>query len=228
MKKIKVAVILCMVIIMFETHFSVNAATVGLIGVTDTGHDHTGYFEDINEDLNEMGYSDIQISTYIDPEKSTVLDVLDSCEIVVTRSHGDRYLNDNGDAIGNYIVLPSECLYNSDIEDMKEDLSNAKLVVYGGCYTAAGGVSLGTERNLVVATENRGAATAVGFTKSINCTGANTWVGYLFKNLASGKNIDISVNDAVKSTKNKHFILDLQGVLNIDSCLYRGVWDYTW
>ena len=175
-----------------------------------------------------MGYSDSTISAFINPGKTEVMNFLNTCEIVVTRSHGNCFKDADGNVIGNFIALQSENIYNSDIEDLAaESLDNLILAIYVGCYTAAGDIFEGTERNLVVATEDRGAATAVGFTDSILCVGANAWVKFFFKNLANGENIDVALNNAVESTENKYWYYEVADTLNIDSCRYRGVWNYT-
>ncbi len=228
MKKVKVGLVIGLIISLLAGNVHAYAAEVGLIGVTDDGHDHTSYFTEINQDLNTMGYADSTITSCTNPSKAIVMNLLDTCEIVVTRSHGARFLDEDGNVTGNCIALQSEYIYDSDIDDLTEEsLDNLILAVYLGCYTAAGGISDGTEKNLVVATEINGAATVVGFEGSILCTGANSWVEYFFENLADGDNIDVALNSAVTSTENRHWIYEAAGSLNIDSCRYRGVWDYT-
>lgn len=225
--KFKIIAFLSLCFVFFpETLLTAYGATVGLIGVTSSSHDHTSYYDDIESYLNTMGYSDI--SCYTNPSHASVMSVLDTCEIIVTRSHGGAFTDSSGNYIGNYICLQNENVYNSDIEDLNANkLSNAKLIVYGGCLTAAGGISQGTERNLVVASEAKGAATVVGFMEEVACTGVNTWVKYFFQYLSQGYNIDSALNQAKTDTASHHWILESLGELNIDSCVYRGVWNAT-
>ncbi len=202
------------------------AASVYLIGISDTGHDHMSCFDDITQYLKTMGYSSIYKRE--DSKYANVKSMLDAGEIIVTRSHGGAFKDSSGNYIGSFIVLPDRNLCNSDIEELKDgSLSNAKLIVYGGCLTAAGGVDSANIRNLVVASEVKGASTVVGFTEEVNCKGANTWVKFFFEHLSKGDNIDTALNEAKKETKKKHNILQALGSLHIDSCMYRGAWDTT-
>ncbi|MDE7211911.1 MAG: hypothetical protein K2O03_10800 [Lachnospiraceae bacterium] len=198
------------------------AASVYLIGISDTGHDHMSCFDDIASYLKTMGYSSIYKRE--DSKYANVKSMLDAGEIIVTRSHGGAFKDSSGNYIGNWIVLPDKNLYNSDIEDLKDgSLSNAKLIVYGGCLTAAGGTNSTSIRNLVVASEVKGASTVVGFTKEVSCVGVNFWVKKFFQYLSEGYNIDKALNQAKVDTQN-----EFSGVnTNIDSCMYRGEWSTT-
>lgn len=229
MRKIKIGLALGLIISLLSQNVYAYASEVGLVGVTVDGHDHTTYYASINEYLNTMGYADSTISLNTDPGRATILNLLDTCEIVVTRSHGGYSIAEDGSLFNCHLVLQNGAkLYYSDIETFPAtSLSNLILAVYIGCRTALGGISLGTEDNLVVATSNQGARTAVGFTEAIDCNGANSWVDFFFENLANGDNIDVALNSAVEATQNKHWILEARDDLNIDSCRYRGEWNYT-
>lgn len=210
MRKIKIGIVLGLVISLLSQNVYAYASEVGLVGVTADGHDHTSYYASINEYLNTMGYADSTISLNTNPGRATILNLLDTCEIVVTRSHGGYEISADGSRINCHLVLQNDAkVYYSDIEALPSgSLNNLILAVYIGCITAMGGVSLGTEDNLVVATSNQGARTAVGFTGTINCNGANSWVDFFFENLANGDNIDVALNSAVEATQNKHWILE--------------------
>lgn len=227
MKKFILVILLCFFSIV-EPTANAMAGTVELVGIEDEGHDHTGFYSDINQYLKDMGYSDNQIIQGTNITPAQFLDAIIQREIIVTRSHGGKFEDKNGNPIGNFICLSGGNVYNSDIEDLASNsLSNASLVVYVGCYTAIGGVGSSNIRNLVVATTERGAATAVGFTKIIYCDEANTWVKYCFYYLSKGDNVDRAVNKAVTATKKHHYLLNEMGQLGIDSMLYRGAWDTT-
>ncbi len=201
-----------------------EAGSVELTAVTDEWHDHSSVYDEIDSYLNKMGYLDSQIvkSTNLTPER--FMTRLPNRDIVVTRSHGGCFLDDAGNSIGNYIVLNNGSVYNSDIEDLDAGkLSEVKLVAYVGCYTAAGGVYSKDTKNLVVASTEKGAKVAVGFSETIYCNTANTWTKYFFKYLSEGKNIDEATNNAVTKAENKHPFLKK----GIDSMLYRGAWSYT-
>lgn len=227
MKKGIISLLLCAAVLV-STSVTAYAGNANLIGVTDDGHDHTSYYSDISSYLNKMGYSSSQIITRTDPTKTAAMNLLKTGDIFVSRSHGGAFQDSNGDYIGSFILLKSGGIYNSDIEELSNNaLSNAKLIMYVGCHTAAGGVWDASQRNLVVVSTNKGAKVAVGFTESINCKGANTWTGYAFKHLSNGENVDRALNKAVADTKEKHWILEGAGSLKIDSMLYRGEWNLT-
>lgn len=201
-----------------------EASLVELTSVEDEGHDHSSVYEEIDNYLNKIGYSNSQILKTSSLTPKNFITCLPDRDIVVTRSHGGCFLDDTGNSIGNYIVLNNGNVYNSDIEDLEAGaLSEVKLIAYVGCYTAVGGVSNENTRNLVVASTEKGAKVAVGFSETIYCNTANTWTKYFFKYLAEGKNIDKATNNAVTKAENKHPFLKK----GIDSMLYRGAWDYT-
>ncbi len=221
-------VLLAGLMFMASMNTCVYAASVYLVGISDTGHDHMSCYDTITPYLEKMGYSSAEIYKREDSVLADVMLMLDVGEIIVTRSHGGAFTDSSGNYIGNFICLSDKNLCNSDIEDLVNgSLSNAKLIVYGGCLTAAGGVSSTSIRNLTVASEVKGASTVVGFTEEVNCAGANTWVKFFFQHLSEGDNIDESLNEAKKETQKKHFILQALGELGIDSCMYRGVWNTT-
>lgn len=150
--------------------------------------------------------------------------MLDAGEIIVTRSHGDAFQNPYGNYVGNCIILPDRNLYNSDIEKLKSNsLSNARLIVYGGCLTAAGGVSSASIKNLTVTSEVKGASTVVGFTEKVSCNGVNFWLKKFFEYLSEGDNIDTALNQAKSDTEDKYPDVNT----HISSCMYRGVWSAT-
>ncbi len=217
-------------VLMVGLLFSVSMGTVAyagsvyLIGISDDGHDHMSCYDTITPYLESMGYSSGEIYKRKDSKYANVIAMLKVGEIIVTRSHGGAYQDSADNYIGNWIVLSDKNLYNSDIEDLADNsLSKAKLIVYGGCLTAAGGISSAGIRNLTVASEVKGAATVVGFTKEISCVGANYWVGKFFEYLSKGYNIDRALNQAKQDT-----VSEFSGVnTNIDSCMYRGEWSTT-
>lgn len=201
-----------------------EARLVELTSVKDEGHDHSSVYDEIDGYLNKMGYLNSQIIKTTSLTPKNFITRLPDRDIVVTRSHGGCYLDDSGNAIGNYIVLNGGSVYNSDIEGLDDgSLSEVKLVAYVGCHTAAGGVYSKDTKNLVVASTEKGAKVAVGFSETIYCNTANTWTKYFFKYLSEGKNIDEATNNAVTKAENKHPFLKK----GIDSMLYRGAWNYT-
>jgi len=200
---------------------------VALVGIESTGHDHTSFYSDISGYLNTMGYNNSDIQQGTNMTRNTFLNIMDEREIIVIRSHGNRYLDNSGNVIGTYMSLNSGGIYNSDFEDLDDNLTNAKLFVFCGCYTAAGGVWDTTMRNIVVQSNLKGVRVAVGFSDTIYCDGANTWTKWFFKYLADGENIDTAANNAVSETESHHWIMNLLGELNIDSMLYRGEWNMT-
>ncbi len=225
---VKKLLILALTFFVLTPAVTAEAYSVELVGIEDSGHDHTSVYDTIDDYLNSMGYANADINKSTNITSSTLLSRLSRREIIVTRSHGGRFLDSAGNTTGNYLVLNGGNMYNSDIEAFSSNkLADTVLVVYVGCYTASGGVSSSSARNLVVASTEKGATTAVGFEDSIACAGANTWTDYFFWYLSLGKNIDRAANDAVSATRAIHRELEDQGNLGISSMRYRGEWNYT-
>ena len=219
-----VTVVLLSSIIM---EYKVQAAyKVTLVGIQETGHDHTSYYSNINNSLNDIGYNDSEIQEYTDISRNAFLDLMDDREIIVIRSHGGYATDSLGNIDYTYMTLGTNGIFSNDFENLSSNISNAKIFIFGGCYTAIGGPSDSTVRNLIVQSNLKGVRVAIGFQDSILCVGANTWTSIFFLYLAGGSNVDQAATAAVQLTKLNHWSLINSG-LNIDSMRYRGDWYMT-
>ena len=166
------------------------------VGIPDTGHDHSSALENIDDILINSGYSNVtdlyNECTHTDIEYYLNEDIYN---VFISRSHGNIVLS-NGNEIATCIVLSRSDSSEQHLFESRDiystfDLSNLKLAMFIGCYTAYD-VSDGT--NLPEAAVNAGAKTAVGFSDSINCQKANQWTIRLFEYLDEGYNLQAALN----------------------------------
>lgn len=197
-----------------------------LIGIQDTGHDHTSYYSAVGSHLTLMGYNTSEIQESTDISRSSFLDIMDEREIIVIRSHGGYSVDGSGNLTSTWMPLGTSAIISSDFENLPSNLTNAKIFVFGGCNTAKGGPSDSTVRNLIVQANNKGVRVAIGFQTEVYCEGVNTWTKYFFWLLTGPSNVDQAAVGAVSHTNLVHWNMIDNG-LNIDSMRYRGEWYMT-
>ena len=155
-----------------------------LIGVTNSGHDHSSALNSIKSTITGCNYSNAILYTGAFT-KSSLIGYLDenSNNLFVSRSHGGTT------ATGTFIQLfdteAGDCLYSTDLTS-SYDLSNMKLIMYVACSTGFGGES---GSNLPSVSVLRGAGTAVGFAGTINCSKANSWTIAVFNYISNGTSL---------------------------------------
>lgn len=182
-----------------ESQFTlvVNPKAIAL-GIPDINHDHQSAFNVIDDIIIEAGYSDVtkEIGEYMDIE---ALDFLDDNEydLFISRSHGD-IITSGSKEIATAILLTSsssENLYYLDSRYLPlYDLTNMKMILFVGCYTAA---DIGDGKNLPEAAIEAGAKTAIGFDSSIVCSEANNWTITLFEYLDDGLSLQAAINQMI-------------------------------
>lgn len=163
-----------------------------LMGISNSGHDHSSALTDIQSKITDRGYSSAHtyFGSYSIASVNNFLNT-DCNNIFVSRSHG-AVTTSSGRQIGTSILLndsDSSIRYRSTESINNLELSNMKLVMFIACQTGAGGEN---GLNLPSVAVARGAATAIGFSESINCERANSWTREFFKLMKAG----LSVRDA--------------------------------
>lgn len=81
-----------------------------------------------------------------------------------------------------------------------EALSNATLIIYGGCLT--GLTASDGSGNLITATKQKGAHCVIGWNPETSATGAFVWYDKFFESCAAGKNLQNALDDADNYLKN--------------------------
>lgn len=175
-----------------------NGASAILLGVTNSGHDHTSCLTTIQSDIANCAYTSISKKTG-SFTTATVRNYLDSNNnsLFVSRSHGVKspapqtytglWLND---------TTPEVYLFNTDLPTSL-NLSNLQLAMFIGCYTGAGG---STATNLPSTVVARGAETAVGFSQSIMCPKANQWTIAFFNLMNNGYTVQAACETLAAQT----------------------------
>lgn len=126
-------------------------------------HDRSSFFDDTASDLSAIGYTN-PITT---ADGMTLYDlkfVMSKSKIILLRTHGSRHTVTTND--------------NPLRDSYLCDLDNTELVIYGACSTAEGGQS---GDNLVTATVEKGARTAIGFMYTVEYDSCNQWRSWFFE-----------------------------------------------
>lgn len=132
MKKLVSVLIIVVLLNSIMSEYKVHAAyKVTLIGIQETGHDHTSYYSNINNSLNTMGYVDSEIQEYTDISRNSFLDLMDEREIIVIRSHGGYVTDSLGNIDNTYMTLGTSGIFSSDFENLTSNISNAKIFIFG-------------------------------------------------------------------------------------------------
>ena len=145
-----------------------------LIGVPETGHDHSSCLTTSSTYLSNYGYPTTIYTNTSALTKYGVISLLSNSgtKVFASRSHGGYTAN------STYIELPSTNLYSTDLSGY--DLSNLYVALFIGCWTGYGGVG---GNNLPSAAVAQGADCSVGFSQSIGCAKANEWTVQCFYDL---------------------------------------------
>lgn len=153
-----------------------------LVGVSNSGHDHSSALYNIVSNISACGYSESTVNTgaFSISNIDTYLLDTDTNNIFVSRSHGG-ITTSGGTQIGTFLLLnddeSSPVRYRSYESISTLDLTNMKLIMFIACNTAAGGEG---GWNLPSVAVTQGATTSVGFEESIGCSTANNWAQDFF------------------------------------------------
>ena len=149
----------------------------GMLGITQEGVDRTSFM-----DLPvPTGYTK---SRNINLNHQQTLSLMQDSRIFIGRSHGNA----------TTFVCYNGNLTKDTMQALQPgELNNLKLVVYGACATAQGGLQ---GDNLVNATYEAGAQAVIGFTDRVGAEGCNGWVKALITSLNSGNTIHDAMDDA--------------------------------
>lgn len=149
----------------------------GLVGITDTGHDHTSF-------MNNNVPSNYTKSKNTNTSPQNTLNVLRSSRAFISRSHGYK----------EGICCSGGNMTRTDMLALPPGaLSHMQLVYYGACKTGEGGASA---ENLVNATFDRGARTVIGFTVIVDCNSCNTWTKAFMTNISNGYTVTYAMKMA--------------------------------
>lgn len=152
-----------------------------LVGVTNTGHDHSSALYNSRTYLLNCGYSAANVYTgaFTNAQIDSYLDT-DTNNVFVSRSHGSFNVNAAGTVTETMIFLgdgEGAAIYSSSGSINNLELSNMKLVMFIACHTGYGGEGAA---NLPTVAVEQGAETAVGFMEDIDCAVANDWTEAFF------------------------------------------------
>ena len=148
-----------------------------LVGITDSGHDHTSFF-------NNSVPSGYTKSTYTDISSAETIVKMQTSRVFISRSHGSQHS----------ITCTGGSLTSTHISALPDNsLSHVKLVYYGACSTGSGGI---TADNLVNTTYSKGAQIVIGFKNSVSCTACNAWTQAFMEQLGAGRTVSASVKAA--------------------------------
>ena len=171
-----------------------------LVGVTNTGHDHSSALSDSRTYLLNCGYSAANVYTgaFTNAQLDSYLDT-DTNNVFVSRSHGSSNVNAAGTVTETMIFLgdgEGAAIYRSSGSINNLELSNMNLVMFIACYTADGGEGAA---NLPTAAVEQGAETAVGFTGTVDCAAANDWTEAFFALMDEGVTVDEACKELARN-----------------------------
>ncbi len=177
-------------VITFDVLLNPTAVTFGVID-SDSSHDHTTALSNIQEYLEDIGYTSITNNTgdFTTTEITWALRNSNTNNIFAFRGHGGALYNYDEEVEFTYIVLNSpeneyDMIYYRSIDSITMvSLSNMKLVLFIGCETGAGDV---LDNNLPAAAVTSGAEAAIGFKLAVHCNDANIWTELFFEYMAQG------------------------------------------
>ena len=182
---------------------------VSMVGIKDDGHDHATCFTDVMKYLSQVDageYNGYHVASTDSISETECLNRISSSKVFVSRSHG------NYDTEKTYICLNSngglDYLETFDIYDYGEgealvDFSNCEIVLFIGCRTA---YSNNGVISLCQAAVDAGADFAIGFTESIGCGTANSWVKWFFYYYNKGYSVPFSCEKASEVLDNANGI----------------------
>ena len=160
--------------------------TFTMIGITDTGHDHTNYMDRISRYTS--WYNCPRTKKVVNCNSINALKYFESSTVMVFRGHGNKT------AIGCY---NSSLIVNSFSSKGSDYLANEKLIVLVACATAQGGEGAG---NLATMLNKRGAQTVVGFMDNILCNEANQWIEHFIWAAGLDRTVEEACEYANKET----------------------------
>ena len=173
-----------------------------LVGVSNSGHNHSSALNNIVSNISACGYSGSTVYTgaFSISNIDSYLDT-DTNNIFVSRSHGG-ITTSGGTQIGTFLLLnddeSSPVRYRSYESISTLDLTNMKLIMFIACRTAAGGEG---GLNLPSVAVTQGATTSVGFEESIGCSTANNWTQDFFDLIESGLSVQTACAQLAGNSK---------------------------
>ena len=185
-----------------QTHWrlyrSQNGTEAFLLGIydSDTRHDHQSALLNIQNELFQLNYQDINRQFVSTIDVATMQTYLEQCRIFVYRGHGGSYSNGTKLILGGNQELRAEDIYDFETSTPLIDLSNCDVALFIGCETANH-----DSQSLLYAAILAGADYAVGFTTTIYCDDANEWTEAFFSYYAQGYSVK-SACDRVKADMN--------------------------
>lgn len=143
-------------------------------------YDRTSFFDDVIEDMSQIGYIDFYENSQIIQYGMTdgeVIGRIANSKILVIRTHGSK----------TSIVTSNGTLSRDEIIDLPDAaFEYSDLVIYGACLTGKG---KSTESNLVNATHSKGASVVIGFEENVWSSEVNCWCSAFFDSLSKGLTI---------------------------------------
>lgn len=144
-----------------------------MLGVLDRsgGHDHGSVYYEIQNDLMRLRYfnQSVQLVDNIHPE--TVSTILSTTRFFISRGHGDSDVDTTCIVLGEDVHFYGTNIYDFDAEQAKIDMSGCDVALFIGCKTGNHAT-----QSLPDAAVAAGADCAIGFTTTIGCGNANTWL----------------------------------------------------
>lgn len=157
-----------------------------LLGIKSPDHDHITALVDIMPDLAKLGCQDFN---YIDATTISKKDLekgMRAANIFISRSHGGTSTTESYICLYNegYPHFGASDIYNFTNDTPVINLSHCDLMIFAACKSGDMG-----NRSLPYAAVSAGAAHAIGFSGSIICSEANTWLKYFMQFYQEGENI---------------------------------------
>ena len=163
-----------------------------LVGITNSGHDHSSWMSSAETYLLNCGEID-DVAKHTGAFTIAAINGymnVNSYKVFIIRSHGCIVNNANGVQIGTALRLndnnSAPVYYKSHTSFSSVDLSNLKIALFISCESGHGGAS---GNNLPNEAHAKGAQTAVGFTGTINCSKANSWTIAFCQKMSSGYSV---------------------------------------
>ena len=143
-----------------------------MLGILDrtAGHDHDSVFYEIQDELSSLGYTYQTIRSADFMFLEDIEAVLSSVRFFVFRGHGTSMADKTGISTGSSPFF-STSIYDFNNEEPILDMSECDIALFIGCETGNHAT-----QSLPDAAVKAGADCAIGFTVTIGCGNANTWL----------------------------------------------------
>lgn len=181
--------------------------------IPDSGHDHLSKLQEAKNELATVKLTQTTIKA-TSLSASTCKSDIKSARIFTSRSHGlqvpleGEYVSATGIMVSNSVYLENASIFfsnplnnmssNWSAIESEDDFSNLDVALFVGCSTAAGGAGGNNLPTKIVA---KGCKVAIGFTESINCGSANTWVDVFYEKFTNGSTVAEAANQATQAAQ---------------------------